>query len=193
LDFDVIRVKAVGSRRRRLAAAIELKTDSTMLLEQLFKEHHAMVLRAAYRYTGSMADAEDVAQAVFLRIAHAGTWAMDNPASYLYRAAVNGALDLLRKRVRENAVGLDEEIPQGTHASPERQREAGELRAWLRRALANLDPRAAEMFVLRYMEDCDLAEIARAMKTSRAVVAVTLHRARTRLRKDFRIKMRGGR
>jgi len=174
-----------------LAAAIELKTDSTTQLERLFRDHHAMVLRAAYRYTGSMADAEDVAQAVFLRIAHSGSWQMANPESYLYRAAVNGALDLLRKRGREHAVCLDDEIPQGSNAGPERQREASELRAWLRQALANLDPKAAEMFVLRHMDGCDLGEIARALKTSRAVVAVTLHRTRARLRKDFRIKTRG--
>ena len=176
-----------------MAAACELKTDSTGQLEQLFRDHHAMVLRAAYRVTGCMADAEDVTQAVFLRLAHTGTWDVANTDGYLYRAAVNGGLDLLRKRARENPVLLEDDIPGNSIASPERQCEAGELGSWLRQALGRLDPKAAEMFVLRYIEDWDLGEIARAMNTSRAVVAVLLHRTRTRLRKDFRINMRGKR
>lgn len=174
-----------------MAAAIEQRADPE--LERLFREHHARVLRAAYRITGSMADAEDVAQAVFLRIAHAGRPDVSNEESYLYRAAINGALDLLRRRVRENAVELDCDFPAGAHSGPDKQCEAGELRSWLRNALARLDPKAAEMFVLRYVEDCNLGEIARALNTSRAVVAVILHRTRTRLRNDFRQKMRGKR
>jgi len=172
-------------------AATEQKTESAMQLERLFRDHNGRVLRAAYRITGSMADAEDVAQAVFLRMAHVGI-SVANAESYLYRAAINGALDLLRKRVRENAVELDDELPEG-QAGPERHCEGDELRTWLRQALAGLDPKAAQMFVLRYVENCDLGEIARALNTSRAVVAVILHRTRTRLRNDFRTKMRGKR
>jgi DNA-directed RNA polymerase specialized sigma24 family protein len=47
------------------------------------------------------------------------------------------------------------------------------------------------MFVLRYVEDRDLAEIARMMETSRAVVAVMLHRTRARLRNEFQAQTRG--
>jgi DNA-directed RNA polymerase specialized sigma24 family protein len=47
------------------------------------------------------------------------------------------------------------------------------------------------MFVLRYVEDRDLAEVARLMNTSRAVVAVMLHRTRARLRQEFRADTRG--
>lgn len=190
-----------------MAAAIEEKfTESAMDaprgLERLFRDHHARVLRAAYRITGSMADAEDVAQAVFLRMAQTGATGenIGNAESYLYRAAVNAALDLLRKRVRENAVPLEDALPEGSRGlgvlltmGPEKQCEASELRSWLRKALAGLHPRAAEMFVLRYVEDCDLGEIARALNSSRAVVAVILHRTRARLRNDFRTQMRGER
>jgi RNA polymerase sigma factor (sigma-70 family) len=66
-----------------------------------------------------------------------------------------------------------------------------EIRNWLRRALAELSPRTAEMFVLRYIEGMDNPEIARSMNTSQAVVAVTLHRVRTKLKKDLRGFMRG--
>ena len=63
-------------------------------LSDLFAMHHRRVLMAAYRITGSMADAEDVAQSIFLRLAAGTEFAVSNAGSYLYRAAINGALDL---------------------------------------------------------------------------------------------------
>ena len=71
-------------------------TENRELLSELFRGHYRRVLTAAYRITGSMADAEDVAQAVFLRISAVDGPPVTNAASYLYRAAINGALDLLR-------------------------------------------------------------------------------------------------
>jgi RNA polymerase sigma-70 factor (ECF subfamily) len=61
-----------------------------------------------------------------------------------------------------------------------------ELRDWLRQALARLNPRWAEMFVLRFVEDLSNREIAGLMETSPAVVAVVLHRTRALLKKDFK-------
>ncbi|HKR95341.1 MAG TPA: sigma-70 family RNA polymerase sigma factor, partial [Candidatus Angelobacter sp.] len=62
---------------------------------------------------------------------------------------------------------------------------SAELRDWLRHALARLNSRWAEMFVLRFIEDYSNREIATIMKTSPAVVAVVLHRTRALLKKDF--------
>ena len=70
---------------------------STESVSQLFAEHYRRVLLAAHRITGSMADAEDIAQGLFLRLASAER-PIDNIGSYLHRAAINGALDLLRRR-----------------------------------------------------------------------------------------------
>jgi len=72
--------------------------ESRERYSQLFAKHHRRVLLAAYRVTGNMADAEDVTQTVFLRLAISTGSPAQNTASYLYRAGVNGALDLLRRR-----------------------------------------------------------------------------------------------
>ncbi|MGO9340621.1 MAG: RNA polymerase sigma factor [Terracidiphilus sp.] len=154
-------------------------------LAQLFGEHHRRVLAAAYRITGSMADAEDIAQAVFLRLSSANG-PVTNAASYLYRAAINGALDLLRKRkaaATESLEGAAEIASTGPGSSPEAEATSRELGARLRLAIGELPPRAAEMFTLRYLEDFGNREIAALMGTSQAVVAVTLHHARSRLKK----------
>ena len=176
-----------------MAAAIEpIMITATSELEELFRAQHTRVLKAAYRVTGSMADAEDVAQNVFLRIAQQGVSrsAIDNPDSYVYRAAINGALDLLRKRRREQPVAL-EDVPELSAPPSAGHREADELRRRLRSALADLSPRASEMFVLHYLEDYDNHEIARMLNTSRAAVGVVLFRTRARLRRTLRAEIRG--
>ena len=50
-------------------------------------------------------------------------------------------------------------------------------------AMAQLNPRAVEMLILRYEHDYNDAEIAKMLGTSRGAVAVTLYRARARLKK----------
>jgi RNA polymerase sigma-70 factor (ECF subfamily) len=166
-------------------AAASVIMPVTEGLSQLFGEHHRRVLAAAYRITGSMADAEDVAQAVFLRLSSADG-PVTNAASYLYRAAINGALDLLRRRkaaATEPLEGAANLASSGTGSSPEAEASSRELGRLLRIAIGELPQRAAEMFTLRYLEDMGNREIAVLMGTSQAVVAVTLHHARSRLKK----------
>jgi RNA polymerase sigma-70 factor (ECF subfamily) len=166
-------------------AAASVIMPVTEGLSQLFGEHHRRVLAAAYRITGSMADAEDVAQAVFLRLSSADG-PVTNAASYLYRAAINGALDLLRRRkaaATEPLEGAANLASSGTGSSPEAEASSRELGRLLRIAIGELPQRAAEMFTLRYLEDMGNREIAVLMGTSQAVVAVTLHHARSTLKK----------
>jgi len=164
-------------------------------LSLLFGEHHRRVLTAAYRITGNIADAEDVAQAVFLRLARAEV-PVTNAGSYLYRAAINGALDLLRRRKSAQAEPLESAKyarAVGAGSSPEAEASGRELGALLRIAISELSPRAGEMFILRYVEEHGNREIAVLMGTSHAVVAVTLHNARSRLRKRLSELERGKR
>jgi RNA polymerase sigma factor (sigma-70 family) len=174
-----------------LATAVRaLKDAVTDELEKLFRTHNASVLRAAFRITGSLADAEDVAQLVFLRLARDDLdhSRISDIGSYLRRAAANAALDVLRSRKTRPQVSIEAaaSLSSGAQLSPEQGRSAMEARQRIREALASLHPNAAEMFVLRYFEELDNREIARLMQTSQAVVAVTLHRARARLRKELR-------
>ncbi|MDE0178872.1 MAG: hypothetical protein OXP36_09760, partial [Gammaproteobacteria bacterium] len=81
--------------------------DPSRDLAAAFEEHHRRVFRAAFRVTGSIDDAEDVLQTVFLnmmkRESNAGVDLGNDPKSYLCRAAVNPALDLLRTPKRKKA------------------------------------------------------------------------------------------
>jgi RNA polymerase sigma-70 factor, ECF subfamily len=167
-------------------------------LERVFVEHKERVFRAAYRVTGSVSDSEDVVQSVFLKLARRELGEMSddiqNIGGYLHRAAVNAALDLVRaRRDAQNMPLEDAEISRPLELSSRAEGEYSplELRRWLRQAVPKLGTRPAEMFVLRYIEGRDNSEIAKMMKTSRATVAVTLHRTRSLLKKDFRAYMEG--
>jgi RNA polymerase sigma-70 factor (ECF subfamily) len=160
-------------------------------LEHIFREHHGLVFRAAYRVTGNANDAEDVLQTVFLRLLKRDPDAepIDNIASFLHRAAVNAALDLVRSRQNVRNIPLDELEPvlaESSHRGPERAQSSSEIRDWLRGALGRLNPRIAEMFTLRFFEGKENPEIARLMNTTPGTVAVTISRTRDRLEREFR-------
>lgn len=160
-------------------------------IEQIFRDHHGMVFRAAYRITGNPSDAEDVLQTVFLRLVRrdASAEPVENVASYLHRAAVNSALDLMRSRQNARSVPLDEVAPSLTEnasLAPDRAHSSTETREWLRGAVARLSPQAAEIFSLRFFEGKDNGEIAAIVGTTSGTVAVTLSRARDRVEREFR-------
>ena len=165
-------------------------------LERLFRENYAAVFRAAYRITGSVTDAEDALQTVFLRMLKRDPDAepVANMSSFLHRSAVNAALDLVRARHNVRNVPLDDLEPilaEPAQHRPDRLQDAGEIREWLRGALARLNPRIAQMFTLRFFEGKDNPEIARLLNTTPGTVAVTLSRTRDRLEKEFRSYLGG--
>ncbi|SPE36326.1 RNA polymerase, sigma-24 subunit, ECF subfamily [Candidatus Sulfopaludibacter sp. SbA3] len=165
-------------------------------LERIFRENHALVFRAAYRITGNAGDAEDVLQTVFLRMLKRdpGAEPVGNMSSFLHRAAVNAALDLVRVRQNVRNIPMDELEPvlaEPAHRGPDRLQHSGEIREWLRGALARLNPRIAEMFMLRFFEGKDNPEIAQLLNTTPGTVAVTLSRTRDRLEKEYRAYLGG--
>ncbi len=180
----------VQSAAKSLRAVPSGASEPNGELELLFREHHQNLFRAAYRITGSAADAEDVLQTVFLRLvkSHESYDLAESPQAYLSRAAINASLDLIRVRQRTRTVGLEEmpaELMAVRSGNPETQHADRELQTLVRQAVGRLGATAAEMFVLRYYEGYDNREIARLLSTSQMVVGVVLHRARTKLRKEI--------
>jgi RNA polymerase sigma-70 factor, ECF subfamily len=176
----------------------DTQPDALQELEGLFREHYDRVLRTAYRVTGSIVDAEDVLQTVFLRLSRRQkNVALDpSPERYLHRAAINASLDLVRRRGRTQSIPIDEFAPvlaANSKLSPEAQRANRELGEVIRRAIAKLGTKSAEMFVLKYFEGYDNKEIAGMMRTSAMVVGVLLHRARVRVKKELGDYLDGGR
>ena len=159
-------------------------------VEDIFHEHYRLVYSTAYSVTGHAQEAEDVLQTVFLQLLRKGVppGLRKNPKGYLYRAAVNQALNAVRSRRRRAEVfdpaGLERALDLAGDSDAD---DAEELQKRLVEALPKLSQRAVEMVILRYEQKQSEAAIARLFGTSRSVVAVTLWRARARLKKLMQI------
>jgi RNA polymerase sigma factor (sigma-70 family) len=171
------------------ATAFELNSVSFLEeFEVVFREHSRLIYRTAYGVTGSPEDAQDIVQTIFLRLLQRG-FPPDfrtNPRAYLYRAAVNQSLDLVRKRRRRVFVGEEEcrNLPSADTPVAD-----DEIHRRLYEALAELSPESAQIVILRYLHNYSDAQIAKMLGASRTSIAVRLFRLRTRLRKIIRASM----
>lgn len=147
----------------------------------LYERHCDAVFQAALRVTGNPADAEDVLQTVFLRVLSRSEQddAAGRPGAYFRRAAVNAAVDLLRRRAVHAETAYDDSAP---HAAVE---PTLLLKVRLRRAIATLDTDDATLFLLRYVEGFSNQELADEFQLEKNNVAVRLHRIRQRLQAEM--------
>jgi RNA polymerase sigma-70 factor, ECF subfamily len=162
------------------------KASSGPECEDLFRKYSPLVYRTACLVTGSPDDAQDVLQTIFLRLLRRSVPPnfYKYPERYLYRAAVNVSLNVVRSKRRhvliadlaffERAEGADR--PNLDEAALER----------IRNAVAKLSARTVEVLVLRYVHDRTEPEIAKLLGISRGTVSVLLFRSRIRLRKLLR-------
>jgi len=164
----------------------QTKTALPEEFERLYREHAGFVYRIALNIARNTEEAEDIVQTIFLRLLRreSSPDLQTRPRAYLYRAAVNAALDAIRSR-RDRPEGVDvNEIEAILHVSDTGSKE--KLHQQLHKAIAELNPTSAEIIILRYMHNYSDAEIAKMLGKSRGVIAVTLYRARARLKKLIR-------
>jgi RNA polymerase sigma-70 factor, ECF subfamily len=151
---------------------------------ELYERHYEAVFRAALRITGRPADAEDVLQTVFLRVIAQGARGGDvadvaQPAAYFRRAAVNAAVDVLRRRELHAESPYDELAPHAAVQPPLLLKER------LRRAIAAVDHDDASLFLLGHVEGLSIEELAGMFQIEKNNVAVRLHRIRHRLQAEM--------
>lgn len=163
-------------------APLVLSVPSTTVpvaFAELYERFTDVVYRAALRVTGSTADAEDVLQTVFLRLLNREDMAETAlaPEAYFRRAAVNAAVDVLRRRARRAERTVEERM---TAPAP-----SPILKEQLRRAIAKLPPRDAELFTLRYIEGVSNTELADMLGIERITIGTRLHRIRQTLQETL--------
>lgn len=167
----------------------------TRAFEQLVTIYQDRVYALSYQLTGNHADAEDLAQNVFIKAYRAlpnfrneadfGTW--------LHRIAVN--LSINEKRKRKPDVSLDSpvqtrdgEMPRivaSDAESPEEVYENKEFRNMVREALWELSEEHRAVLVLREMQGYAYDEIARMLDCSLGTVKSRINRARQTLKKEI--------
>ena len=154
--------------------------------ETIFLENYQLVYRTAYGVTGRSEDAEDVVQTIFLRLLRRedSPDLSKNLKGYLYRSAVNLSLNIVKSRQRRATEDIDEFAAALPAEAPAGHIE--EIHRKLYEAIADLNPKAAEILILRYIHNYSDAQIAKLLGTSRGTIAVSLYRSRARLRKVLR-------
>lgn len=157
-------------------------------LGELYDRHAEGVLNVVWRLTGDWATAEDVTQEVFLalpgRIASfRGESAL---AAWLYRVAVNRAIDVRRHAARRPAARLsqvrDEDLlgahpPQGSVASEPEVEEADPRARAVQAALLRLSPKLRAIAVLRYVEGLSYEQLAEVLGVRLGTIKSRLSRA----------------
>jgi RNA polymerase sigma-70 factor (ECF subfamily) len=147
----------------------------------IVREHGPLAFATAWRILGHAGDTEDAVQEAFLdalrlhRQEPVGNW-----GAVLRRLASWRALDALRKRRQVTVLATEPLAP--VSSQPEAVAVAAEGAVLLRRALARLPAREAEVFSLRYFGDLTNPDIAAVLDISTGAVAVALHKARVQLR-----------
>jgi RNA polymerase sigma-70 factor (ECF subfamily) len=160
----------------------------------LVEEHSPMVFRLAFRMTGNASDAEDVVQETFLK-AHRSLGGFDERArfgTWVYRIAVNAAIDLIRRRGRGTVVrpaGEDDPPVVETLASkdpqPDRVAMSGQIQRDVAAALTQLSERERAAFVLRHLEGMPIDRISEVLKIGPNAVKQTVFRAVQKLRREL--------
>ncbi len=159
-------------------------------LAEIVRRYRDMVVRAAVRIVGNGADAEDVAQEVFVKLMRTARQFKGDArvSTWLYRITVNTALNHLRRRrwlsfadilgTRREEGGAELEIAAPQSDRPDHHLERTRDRQALNAALQSLPDRQRTAFVLHRFEGLSYEQIADSMATSLSSVESLMHRAR---------------
>jgi RNA polymerase sigma factor (sigma-70 family) len=138
----------------------------------LFREHNAALVGFLRARLNSLADAQEVAQEVYLKLLSLDeATVIDSPRAFLFRAASNLAVDRLRMRnVRAMAPADPDDDNWHVTSIPEQHTSAHEQWRDLRHALDELPAKTSRAFVMHVIEGRDFAAIAREMNLSERMV-----------------------
>jgi RNA polymerase sigma factor (sigma-70 family) len=137
---------------------------------ELVRRYQERVYWIARRLVGDHADADDVAQEVFIKTYDSlrGFRSESTFYTWVYRVTVNASLNLLRRKKVRAFVRFDEIITPllSDEPKPDEHLESKEQKTRIDEAIARLPNRQRTVFVLRYYENLPYDEIAKLLKRS---------------------------
>ena len=165
---------------------LQCQKGSPAAFEELVRQHQSMVHSLTFRMTGSVADAEDLAQETFLRAyAQIGTFRGNAKFStWLYRIAVNTCLnwrasEARRFHLQANCAGeIRAQYLNGENASDENQ-SSQQVQA----VLMKLPAKQRAAIVLTVYDGLNHAEAAQVLGCSETTVSWRVFAARRKLKR----------
>lgn len=161
--------------------------------EDLVRPHVEYLYRLAWRFTASVADAEDLVQDVLLKL-YPRTEEMlgiQRLRPWLARVLYHQYVDSVRKRARSPVLqlvgggdGEDDPLDKvpTTREGPEEHAERNGLRDLILNALRQLNPEQRAVVTMHDVEGYSLEELETMLETPLGTLKSRLHRARQRLR-----------
>jgi RNA polymerase sigma-70 factor (ECF subfamily) len=168
----------------------EVRNGRREAYTELMRRHQERVYWFVRKIVGTHEDADDVTQETFVKAyLNLGDFRGDSSFfTWIYRIALNGALNAVRKRqvvayVRENDL-ISRLFPSGD--DPHRELERKETETQLQRAVAGLPEKQRAVFVLRYYEELSYEEISAILKTSVGGLKANYFHALRKIREALR-------
>ena len=166
------------------ALVFQCRGGDRQAFEVLLTRYERQVFGAAFRILNNREDATDVTQTAFLRAyEHLDRYDPDQPfSSWVYRIAVNEALDLVRGRQRSEPL-LDDAPTDWP--GPDAMATQEENAAAVQNALMALNIDYRTLIVLKHFQECSYEEIALVLEIPVKTVKSRLFTARQALREEM--------
>ena len=170
------------------------KAGDRQAMHELYERNRSRIFNLAYRYVKNVPDAEDILQDTFVkafRSLHKCQLNENNYfATWLYRIAVNCAIDHIRNRRRtdvpaERQKNVCAASQEAAAATPESEFQRQQVKEQVEQGLNVLSPRKRMVVVLRHYQQMKISEIAAAMGCSQGSVKKQLFRALAQLRSEL--------
>ena len=175
--------EAAESPQAQLGLIEAAKAGDLAAFETLMRQHERSVLVTAYRLLGSLPDAQDVSQEVFLKLYRnlAKVDASGNLAGWLYRVTANACHDVRRRKRPATPMEFAEDL-RAVGPDPQQVSTEAERRRVLEMSLRMLPEKERAALVLRDLEGLSTEEVARALGSSEATVRSQISKARVKVR-----------
>jgi RNA polymerase sigma factor (sigma-70 family) len=170
----------------------KIRNSDPSVFAEIVEQCQAMVYNAVLNIVQNEEDAEDLAQEVFIEVYENLSQFREDAqlTTWIYRIAVNKALDLEKRKKRQKHGGLlkrifavkEEEEPAGFD-HPGAALDNKEKAAALFKALKKLPENQQVAFTLHKIEGLSYKEVAEVMETSLYAVESLIGRAKTGLKK----------
>ena len=176
-----------------------LRDRDERAFRELIDDHRDRVFNITYRMLGNRAEAEDVAQEVFITVFKTIESFREESkfSTWLYRVTVNHCKNRIKYLARRHDRDRDEldETSQQTNgavtgvpvraAQPDKALASAQMEKLLQDAIAGLDDDQRAVVILRDVEDLSIEEICEITGLPDGTVKSRLHRARLVLRKKM--------
>ncbi|MGO4106301.1 sigma-70 family RNA polymerase sigma factor [Paenibacillus sp. YAF4_2] len=161
--------------------------EMTLEVEQLYREFKPLLTSIAYRMLGSMSEAEDAVQDVFVTVSKLDGIDIEHPKAYLVKLVTNRVLNLMKSAPRQRESYPGQWLPEpviefDTESMPlESVIQHEQLGYALLVLLQTCTPPERAVFVLRESFGYDYAEIAAMLDKSEAACRKIFSRASTKI------------